>query len=312
MEYSERPYERQLGECLRAVLLQDSSEVRALCGGCDCIKHESETMSKDQKAEALKELFCSELVAAIYQEMGWMDDLYIPSRYMPKDFSSAPNSNLDGRLVGCTLAPEAQVVLADYQQIDKLVEEAKQSQRRAEELKEKAQKEKRDVEQAEKKLSLQRQTSRQEFEHYEAELREANEAEAELEAAKATLQRSCCSELYTSEGGDLGEAKIAVEDIEAAKARVAELDRIAAKERAEADEAKATHEQAHEERLAAEAIWLKELEEFQQVDHELEEAENLSKSLAETAAGARAEKTRREMELKEEADREKEEEVAGL
>lgn len=36
-----------------------------------------------------------------------MDGLYLPNRYMPKDFSTAPNANIRGRLInGADLAPE--------------------------------------------------------------------------------------------------------------------------------------------------------------------------------------------------------------
>ena len=80
----------------------------------------------------------------------------------------------------------------------------------------------------------------------------------------------------------------------------------------EAKEAKLVHDKAHEERLAAEAKWLKELHEYEEIDEQYLEAVSNADRMAHEALEALEEMKQHEKELRAEAEKEKEEEVTGM
>jgi len=123
-----RPYEEHYGQIVRAIVSQDDC---CRCGGgkdeadeqlqqmntdntrqsaniCASLHEEEQNSAEaeytmehtESEARRLDSLFCSELVALLYQEAGWMDDQFEAMHYLPKDFGTAPNARFPGHAMG--------------------------------------------------------------------------------------------------------------------------------------------------------------------------------------------------------------------
>lgn len=98
-KYQNRPYETDSGSIAGAVLHQ---------GTCSCC---AKKLTDDEKEDELQALFCSELVAALYIDAGWLNDSLEASRYLPKDFGIGGNELVTERLTnGATLGPLQKVI----------------------------------------------------------------------------------------------------------------------------------------------------------------------------------------------------------
>lgn len=101
-KYQNKPYETNMASSFSGAILHQSRR----CSYC-CHKE----LTDEDKEDELQALFCSELVAAIYIDAGWLNDTLAASRYLPKDFGIGGNENLTERLTnGATLGPLHQVV----------------------------------------------------------------------------------------------------------------------------------------------------------------------------------------------------------
>ena len=70
-----KPYESNYGEIVSAIISQDN-----LCLCCSADQQSEE----EAREEHLHALFCSELVACVFQQAGWMSEEYEANRFLPK------------------------------------------------------------------------------------------------------------------------------------------------------------------------------------------------------------------------------------
>jgi len=106
LTFEDRPYEQQPGEIIDAVLREDSD--RCLCRCCKS-RHNKE-ISDEAEEPSLQSLFCSEVVAAVFQGAGWLKKDRLACRYLPKDFGDGRNANLQRHITDCTIGPPIQIV----------------------------------------------------------------------------------------------------------------------------------------------------------------------------------------------------------
>jgi len=99
-----RPYEADFRSMLRAVLMQDVEGWNNCCAYLSCCRcyqcgdsYDADLQPSTQRSQAEKQLdrvFCSELVAHLYQSAGLLSNEHYAESYLPKDFSSEHNSNI--------------------------------------------------------------------------------------------------------------------------------------------------------------------------------------------------------------------------
>ena len=90
-KYQDRNYEQHfLAEIGSAVLQQNN--------WCSCCCTTPPTT--EQREDELQALFCSELVAQLYIDAGWLDGTLRASRYLPKDFGVGGNEMLTTNMLG--------------------------------------------------------------------------------------------------------------------------------------------------------------------------------------------------------------------
>jgi len=109
-----RPYKQQWMSLLKAVFHQDDEGWNSLVarispyGCCDyCL---CPTAATRRSESSLQEVFCSELVAHMYQVVGLLGKERAADHYFPKDFSTDTNANVDSLLDGFSLLRELRIV----------------------------------------------------------------------------------------------------------------------------------------------------------------------------------------------------------
>jgi len=87
-------YQGDFGDMVNGTIAQDSVFWNALCGACCCERFGATKFNQEEEDKRTEELFCSELVAKLYIEAGFLRKERHADNYLPKDFSSDPNAIL--------------------------------------------------------------------------------------------------------------------------------------------------------------------------------------------------------------------------
>jgi len=260
--FRSRPYEKHFGEIVNSVILQDSVEFRTAFCGCKCFKHQSASFTEEQKLKTYEELFCSELCAAMWQELGWMDDVLLANRYLPKDWTTDPNANVKDHIINekCKFHPEVQIVFMGHRRAKLALQAARKERDQYLALEAKKEKEKKEaIEARERSLKETREADDAKW-AYEKELREAVDAAREADEAQQQADEAL-------QAGD-------IEKYEQRRKIADEAKKKAVVEQREADEAECV--MAKEMREAEEwaAIKRKEEEEYELAKKEADEAKS--------------------------------------
>merc|ERR1712159_697466 len=107
------PYEDHFADIVDAVIMQDADGCWGCCK-CDCCS--GKAVDENEEKEKLKALFCSELVAHMLQEAGWLNKKWEAGHYLPKDFGAGDNGlahkemSYNAAGVKGTFGPEIQIL----------------------------------------------------------------------------------------------------------------------------------------------------------------------------------------------------------
>ena len=94
----DKSYQGDASDMVWSMFAQDAVCWNALFGATCCERFGTTEYDEEEEKKRTQDVFCSELVAAIFIQVGILEKDWHADRYLPKDLSSDPNSNLDDHL----------------------------------------------------------------------------------------------------------------------------------------------------------------------------------------------------------------------